>query len=133
MPAGYPTQLRTLGDQIRKRRMDLGLSQRVLARRLGMSKSSIENWEGNIVEPARWMIPGITEFLGFQPSLLPATFAERLTAHRRRMGLSRERLAQILGVHKTTVVRWETGATKPPKPFREKVEAFLGARYPKPV
>ena len=68
LPPGYPAQPKTLGEQLRKQRMDLGLGQRELAKQLGVSKSSIENWEGNDVEPPRWMVPRIREFLGLQPS-----------------------------------------------------------------
>src|SRR6266496_2075488 len=67
LPAGYPEQPKNLGDQLRKRRMDLGLSQRKLARQLGVNKTSIEHWERNEVQPARWMVPKIREFLGLQP------------------------------------------------------------------
>ncbi|MBI4242045.1 MAG: helix-turn-helix domain-containing protein, partial [Candidatus Rokubacteria bacterium] len=92
LPPGYPKELKTLGDQLRKRRMDFGISQRELAKRIGVSKSSIENWEGNEAEPARWMVPRIREFLGLQPSGPPTSFAERLTAYRRGLGLSQEAL-----------------------------------------
>ena len=54
-------------------------------------------------------VPRIKEFLGLQPTHPPTSFAERLTAYRRGMGLSQKTLARMLGVHKTTVVRWETG------------------------
>src|SRR2546425_458200 len=71
LPHGYPAQPKTLGDQLRKKRMDLGLSQRALASQLGVSRTSIENWEGNEVKPARWMMTRIKEFLGLQISQTP--------------------------------------------------------------
>jgi DNA-binding transcriptional regulator YiaG len=105
--------------------MDLGLSQRELARQLGVSKSSIESWEGNEVEPARWLVPRIRESIGFQPSQPPASFAGRLTAHRRGLGLSQEALARMLEVHKTTVVRWETGRRRPSKAAEQRLSSQL--------
>ncbi len=125
LPVGYPKQPKTLGDQLRKRRMDLGLSQRKLARQLGVNKTSIEHWERNEVEPARWMVPRIREFLGLQPSRPPSSFAERLTAYRRGLGLSQEALARMLGVHKTTVVRWETGKRQPSKRLSKSLGSLL--------
>ena len=126
LPAGYPAQPETLGERLRKRRMDLGLSQRKLASRLGVSKTSIEHWERNEVKPARWMVPRLREFLGLQPSGPPPTsFAERLTAYRRGLGLSQEALARSLGVHKTTVVRWEVGRRHPSKARLQKIETLL--------
>ena len=125
LPHGYPAQPKTLGDQLRKKRMDLGLSQRALASQLGVSRTSIENWEGNEVKPARWMMTRIKEFLGLQISQTPASFAERLTTYRRGLGVSQEALARMIGVHKTTVVRWETGRRHPSKARLQKIGALL--------
>ena len=105
--------------------MDRRISQRQLAKHLRVSKSSIESWEGNQAAPARWMVPRIRTFLGLQPSGPPASFAERLTAYRRGLGLSQEALARMIGVHLATVVRWERGRRRPSKRLRAEVEAIL--------
>jgi transcriptional regulator with XRE-family HTH domain len=125
LPPGYPKQPKTLGDQLRKRRMDLGLSQRQFARQLGVNRTSIEHWERNEVEPTRWMVPKIREFLGQPPSPPPTLFGERLTAYRRGLGLSQEALARMLGVHKTTVVRWETGRRHPLRSLQGRIDALI--------
>jgi len=39
-------------------------------------------------------------------------------AIRREAGLSQERLAAVLGVHRVTVARWEDGVRKPRGPLR---------------
>jgi transcriptional regulator with XRE-family HTH domain len=39
---------------------------------------------------------------------------DRLAARRRALGLTQEDLAAVLGVERSTVVRWERGATRPP-------------------
>jgi transcriptional regulator with XRE-family HTH domain len=108
--------------------MDLGLSQRKLARQLEMNKASIEHWERNEVQPARWMVPRIRAFLGLQPTGPPISFAERLTAYRRGRGLSQEALGRMIGVHKTTVVRWETGRRRPSKATEQKLASHLKLR-----
>ncbi|MBI1951143.1 MAG: helix-turn-helix transcriptional regulator [Acidobacteria bacterium] len=38
-PPRYPEVPKTLGDHLRRRRLDLGISQRELAERLGVSKT----------------------------------------------------------------------------------------------
>ena len=79
-PQGYPSELRTLGDHLRKRRMDLGLFQKDIAKRLGASTASVNNWELNEREPELRFIPGILRFLGYDPRPEPTTLGERICA-----------------------------------------------------
>jgi predicted transcriptional regulator len=41
----YPNQLKKIGDHIRKRRLDLGLTQKQVAEMIGVTESSIYHWE----------------------------------------------------------------------------------------
>jgi len=41
----YPANPKTIGEHIRKRRMDLGLMQREVAKIIGVTESTIWNWE----------------------------------------------------------------------------------------
>ena len=45
LPPAYPQVLLTIGDHLRKRRLDLGLLQRKLA--AGVNESTVTNWELN--------------------------------------------------------------------------------------
>jgi DNA-binding transcriptional regulator YiaG len=47
---GYPAHPITVGDHIRKKRMELGLLQREDAEIIGVTESSVWNWEHG-VEP----------------------------------------------------------------------------------
>ena len=112
--------------------MDLGISQRRLARQLGVCKSSLENWETDKTEPARWLIPRLNQFLGLRPSQSTDSLGERLTAYRRSLGLSQGELARSLGVERCTVVRWETGRTCPCQGHLTTIETILdGPRLPR--
>jgi transcriptional regulator with XRE-family HTH domain len=51
--------LKTLGDHIRKRRLDLGLLQREVAAKLSVTESTIWNWESNTTDPALRLLPAI--------------------------------------------------------------------------
>jgi DNA-binding XRE family transcriptional regulator len=44
----YPKELKTLGDHLRKRRLDKGLLQNDLARLLGVDKTTVTNWENDL-------------------------------------------------------------------------------------
>jgi transcriptional regulator with XRE-family HTH domain len=63
----YPKTLVTIGDHIRKRRLDLGLKQVHVGRALGVSATAITGWEKNLREPDPAFIPKIIAFLGYTP------------------------------------------------------------------
>src|ERR1700737_2631777 len=64
-----PTSLITVGDHIRRKRLQLGLLQSQLAESLGVDKTTVYNWERNATEPARRFLCDITSFLGYSPTL----------------------------------------------------------------
>src|SRR5215467_7944704 len=49
--AKYPKNLKTLGDHIRKKRLELGLLQKEVASRMGVDAESIYRWETNRASP----------------------------------------------------------------------------------
>lgn len=109
----YPKELRTFGDHIRKRRLDLGLLQRQLAERIGVHPGTVRNWETNATTVALKHVPAVVEFLGYAPFPEPASLAERIRLYRWQNGISRRELARRLRADETTVWRWEAGLGKP--------------------
>ena len=57
-PKGYPLEARTLGEHIRKRRLDLGLLQIEVAVEIGVTKSTVWNWEHG-TEPELKHVPAV--------------------------------------------------------------------------
>ena len=53
----------TLGDHLRKRRMDLGLRQQDVAERLGVCTDTVVNWEQARCEPGRAAAGQVSGFL----------------------------------------------------------------------
>lgn len=94
----YPKDLTTLGDHIRKRRLDLGLFQKDVAKKLHTTTSTVINWEKNRCEPELKFYPAIMEFLGYCPIQHPKTLCEKLNLYRIHQGLSFRKLAQKMGV-----------------------------------
>lgn len=64
-PPGYPKDLRTFGNHLRKKRLDLGLSQKEMAARLRVSAGTLYNWEKSLTSPQQRLIPRIHDFLGY--------------------------------------------------------------------
>jgi len=63
MPSAYPRNVKTLGDKLRKKRLDVGLLQSEVALRLEVSTSSVKAWEANRAKPMRRTISRIRRFL----------------------------------------------------------------------
>lgn len=107
---GYPVQLVTIGDRIRKKRMDMRLLQRGVAEMIGVSVVVVvEMWElrGHQPHPHSW--PGVISFLGYDPYPQSTSTAEKVKAIRRRLGLTRRELAKQLHADPGAISRWEAG------------------------
>lgn len=89
---GYPSEPKTIGEHLKKRRMDLGLHQAKVARQIGVS------------------FDHETE-----------TFGRKIRRHKYTHGLSNKRLANLLGVDEGTVAGWERSERKPLKRSMEVV------------
>lgn len=62
--------MRHIGDRIRKRREQLGLSQSELARQLGLKPQSIQQWEDGRAQPRPKRYAGICEVLNISRAWL---------------------------------------------------------------
>jgi transcriptional regulator with XRE-family HTH domain len=60
---GYPKRIKHLGDHLRVRRLDLGLTQAELAGILGADQASVLNWELGRTTPAKRFREAILAFL----------------------------------------------------------------------
>ena len=117
--------LSTIGDHLRKRRLDLGLLQREVARRIGADEASVTNWELNRTKPALRFLPGIIRVLGYTPWTADGSIGERLLAYRRERGLCQSALARLLGLDPGTLSRWERGNRVPAGRYARLADAFL--------
>lgn len=124
-PEGYPKAPNSLGEHLRKRRMDLGLYQRDVASKIGATACSVWNWEAGLNEPENRFLPAILAFLGYDPRPAGLTLGERLVALRKGKGWSQKTAAGALGVDPTTLARWERNEQAPWGPYVKLVADFL--------
>jgi len=128
MDSAYPKNLITLGDHIRKRRLDLKLTQKQVALILGTNVTSILGWETNLHSPVISFIPKIVKFLEYIPySKDFSDFKEKLIYFRRLYGLNQEKLAEMLGIDETTVAKWERGEHMPSRKLLRKFNVLIGS------
>ncbi|MGA2916896.1 MAG: helix-turn-helix domain-containing protein [Sedimentisphaerales bacterium] len=112
----YPSlnQLKTLGDHILKRWMDLWLEQKEVAEIIEVDKCTIANWEKNRNAPRIRHLPNIMGFLGYRPFDADyRTLGERIIKERQMLGLSQKQLAIQIGIDPSTIRSWEKGKHKP--------------------
>lgn len=122
---GYPKNPVTIGEHIRKRRMDLCLLQREVAEKIGASKCSVYYWEHG-VEPELRFMPKIIEFLGYVPFACPGDTLGRLSYYKRINGLSYEGLGLQVCIHYEQLHAWLTERKRPLRKSLERLEKFLG-------
>ncbi len=126
LPSAYPQTPKTIGDHLRKRRLDLNLLQKDIAQKLDVCEPSIYNWENNLAKPALRYIPKIIEFLGYVPfDTSNMSVGEKIVSYRRLLGLSQKKLAHRLGIDPSTLGRWERDKRQPPERVLKDLNTLL--------
>lgn len=124
----YPDTLNTLGDHIRKTRLDRGLYQKHVAKLFRGTTDSVACWENNRNQPSLSMVPRIIAFLGYNPNpdaQPDETLAEQIVRVRRVLGIRKKELVRQLGVDSRALAHWECGRRQPMPENRAKAETFL--------
>ncbi len=115
----------TLGDHLRRRRLELGLYQKHVAVQIGVTTSTIWNWENGWSSIALGYIPKIINFLGYNPLPRPDGLMERLAWYKQVKGLTLEQLGVEMGRDPEQLADWLSGRHTPCRRSREEVELFL--------
>ena len=108
-----------MGEQIRKRRLDLNLKQIEVAKIIGCDEMTLVNWEKSYASPRINLMGKVVEFLGFNPFQKCDTLAQQIVSHRTALGTTQKEFAQQLGIDPSTLARWERGEREPQGRFRD--------------
>ena len=115
---------------MRKKRLDLKLLQKDVAKRIGVNEATIWNWENDWSSPSLSYIPKIIKFLGYVPNCIePKTFEEKIVISRKLLGITQKELAHHLGIDPSTLGRWERGESKPSKELLKKLNTLLPREF----
>jgi DNA-binding XRE family transcriptional regulator len=96
-PVSYPVDPGTIGEHLKKKRMNPKLLQKDVAKILGISEDCITNWEKNRSIPQIQFMLSIIQFLGYLPFCFNlTTLSGKLKAYRHVKGMSQKKLAQCL-------------------------------------
>jgi transcriptional regulator with XRE-family HTH domain len=124
----YPFDPKTIGEHLRKRRIDSKLTQPEIGKIIGTSASIVSSWELNHRTPQIQYMPKIIRFLGYNPiKSVVGSLPERIRIYRISKGLSRKKFGELCGVDTSTIFHWEHGM-KPRKNLLKKVECVLSAK-----
>jgi transcriptional regulator with XRE-family HTH domain len=106
----YPKELKTLGDHIRKVRLNKKLTQLELGKIMGVSETSINMWEKQNRFPNISRYPPIIKFLGYDPLYLSdGSVRSKLENYRRKHGLTYKQVARIAGIGNETMYNFIRG------------------------
>ncbi|WP_221262205.1 helix-turn-helix transcriptional regulator [Mucilaginibacter sp. AK015] len=109
---GIPLNPQTLGDHIRKVRIERGLLQKSVADTIGVCEDALTFWENNRSQPQIHHCPAIIDFLQYYPfSHDPSTISGKLKQIRHYRGLTYQSLGNLLGVNASTARQWEMNNT----------------------
>ncbi|WP_199141627.1 recombinase family protein [Pedobacter sp. ASV12] len=126
-PICYPDAPVSIGEHIRKRRMELQLFQKDVAKICGVTEDCIANWEKNRSTPQIIFYPKIIEFLAYSPLSFDETkISGRIKAYRYRNGITSKMLGKLQNIDPSTVSDWENGNCIPSPKNLLKLEALFG-------
>jgi transcriptional regulator with XRE-family HTH domain len=106
--------------------LELGLLQREVAERIGVSEASVYDWEKHRTDPMVHLIPRLTQFLGYTPPLFTGqTTGQKIVTYRHLRGMSQRALALVLKVDPGTLARWERDESFPTGKLKLRLEPFF--------
>jgi len=117
----------TLGDHLRRRRLELGLYQKDVAAQIGVTTSTIWNWEHGWTIDLRY-VPRVIAFLGYNPIPCPDGLMDRLAWYKLVNGLPLEDLGAVMGRDPEQLADWLTGRHNPCQRNQDEIENFLASR-----
>ena len=122
----YPANPKTIGEHIRKVRMEKKLFQKDVAAFCGVGHECVGCWENNKYTPQVQYMPRVIEFLGYDPTVQNLeTLEGQIRQFRHLHGLTLEGLGKLIGVKETTISGWESGEIKPSESSLRKLMPLL--------
>lgn len=116
----------TLGDHLRRRRIELELYQKDVAAKLGVTASTIWNWENRGSVDLRF-IPRVIEFLGYNPIPQPDDLPGKLAWYKLVNGLTLEQLGVEMERDPEQLADWLSRRHFPCRRNREEIAVFLSS------
>ena len=125
-PAGYPKELKTIGDHIRAWRIDNYLLQADIAKMLSVCEDTIVGWETRGIMPTIRQMPRIIKLMGYLPvDLDTSNLGCKITLYRYLHGLTPKEFGTLIPAHGSAVRDWEKGKYFPSRKKWFKVASII--------
>ncbi|WP_461788659.1 helix-turn-helix domain-containing protein [Pedobacter sp.] len=122
----YPKNPSTIGEHIRKKRMDKNMSQSAVGRLFRVSKDCVTNWENGRNAPQINHYPKIISFLGYNPfALEDPSLGNKIFAYRCENGMSAKSFGKLLGINGSTVLDIKQSRCIPLEKTLSKIGAII--------
>ncbi len=122
----FDKEVKSIGDHIRKRRIELGLFQKDVALKLKVGEDAVTYWENNRAKPMVHHMPLIISFLGYNPLIIEKeTLGGKVKFYRYLNGLSHKKFGKLLRVDASTVASWEKNESLPHPSTMKRIEKYL--------
>lgn len=121
----YPEKLISLGDHLRKVRLDRGLSQSQVAGLLQVTTDTVTYWEMNRCRPTAKFAKRIIAFLGYLPLQEDDSLVRRLQLARLISGMTLKEAAEAMCCDASNLRFIELGERAPKARMKEKIERFI--------
>jgi len=115
----------TLGEHVKKARIDKNHFQKQAAAEIGVSVDSLCYWENGRTQPEIRYYPQIIQYIGFNPFPEPVDTIQRLEWYKTVNGLSFDGLAAKTKIHPEQLQAWLTGKKTPIQRNIQKIERLL--------
>jgi transcriptional regulator with XRE-family HTH domain len=127
----YPTDLNTLGNHLRKVRLNRGLSQLEVARLLHVTPDTVTGWELNRHEPPARLAKDIIAFLGYCPAK-GNSLGKELYYARLITGKTQREVADMISCDESNLRRIELDQRKPKPQTLEKIKEYIKVAFSVP-
>ncbi len=122
----YPTTPNTLGDHLRKVRLDRGLSQPQVAKLLKVTTDTITGWELNRYAPQARLAKRVIQFLGYFPfKTEDLSIGSGLHLARLVCGKTQKQVAELIGCDASNLRYIELDKRRPGKQTLAKIQGFI--------
>ena len=139
---GARVALKAFGQELRNARVEVGLRQEDAAEELGVSTQTIRNWESGRSEPSEENKQKLAEKYGVEvgdfaafyeefysyrvPRERPVINAKLLRLARQDAGFTQAQAAEMVGVNRNSIVRYENATSRPSPKTLAKLSEIYG-------